>query len=169
MSKFRPRMYYRDIFHINYDLLKKKNIKLLIFDVDNTTVKIDEKLPNAKVKNLIEKLKKDFIVTMASNNKIKRVKDVGKYLGIHAFYSVGKPSKKIKKLLLRKFDILMEEVAIIGDQIVTDILMGNRLGMLTILVDPIENKDLKVTYFNRWLEKIILKKIKLNKGNYYEN
>ena len=39
--------------------------------------------------------------------------------------------------------------------------------MHTILVDPIGTKDLKVTYFNRFLEKIILKIIKLKRGDYY--
>ena len=168
MSLFRPKMYYPNIFKVNYALLKEKRIKLLIFDIDNTTVKINEKLPHVKVKELIEKLKNDFIITMASNNKIKRVKKIGDYLGIHAFYSVGKPSKKLKKLLLKKFDVKMEEVAIIGDQIMTDIFMGNRLNTLTILVDPIEKKDLKITYFNRVTEKLVLKMIKLKRGNYYE-
>ena len=62
----------------------------------------------------------------------------------------------------------MNSVAIIGDQVVTDIFMGNRLHMHTILVDPLGNKDLKVTYFNRWLENKIMKRIKVKRGDYYE-
>ncbi len=168
MTMFRPKMYYQDIFHVNYALLKKKKIKMLIFDIDNTTVKVNEKHPSDEVVRLINDLKKDFLIALASNNKSERVKEIGKYLDVHAFYSVLKPTKKLKKLLLRKYDVKMEEVAIIGDQIVTDVFMGNRLKMLTILVDPLEEKDLKVTYFNRWLEKRIMKRIKFIKGEYYE-
>ena len=62
----------------------------------------------------------------------------------------------------------MWEVAIVGDQIVTDIFMGNRLLMCTILIDPMANKDLRITYFNRWLERRILKIIRLKRGEYYE-
>ena len=169
MGMFKPKMYYQDIFHIDYALLKEKGIKMLIFDIDNTTVKVKEKLPSFEVKKLINKLKNDFIVALASNNKSARVKEIGKYLNVLAFYSVLKPSKKLKKLmLLKECHVQMEEVAIIGDQIVTDIFMGNRLHMLTVLVDPIENQDLKITYFNRFLEKIIMRRIKVVRGEYYD-
>ena len=87
-------------------------------------------------------------------------------MNVHAFYSVTKPTKKIRKLLLKKYDVKMDEVAIIGDQVVTDIFMGNRLKMYTILVDPLGEKDLKITYFNRWLERRIIKIIKFLKTSF---
>ena len=119
------------------------------------------------MKELFQKLGEDFQIFIASNNVKEKVRRISKYVNVHGFYSVTKPSKKIKKLLLQKYAVLMNEVSIIGDQIVTDILMGNRLNMNTILVDPM-GKDLKITYFNRWLEKIIMKRIKLKRGEYYE-
>ena len=168
MKKFKPEMYYKSIFDINYDLLKEKGIKVLIIDLDNTIVLVDEDEPNKKVVELFNKLNKDFKVFIASNNEEDRVKNIGKKLDVHAFYKVSKPSKKIKKLLLNKYSVNMNEVAIIVDQIVTDIFMGNRLHMVTILVDPMANKDLRITYFNRWLERRILKIIRLKRGDYYE-
>jgi HAD superfamily phosphatase (TIGR01668 family) len=161
-------MYYKSIFDINYDLLKRKNIKVIIFDLDNTIITVDEELPNDKVKELFNKISNDFKIFIASNNKKERVRRIGKYMGVHAFYSVVKPTKKIRKLLLKKYDVKMNEVAIVGDQVVTDIFMGNRLKMYTILVDPLGEKDLKITYFNRWLERRIIKIIKLKRGEYYE-
>ena len=168
MSKFKPCMYCKSIFDINYELLKKKGISVLIFDLDNTIMTVDEEVPSDKVKDLFNKLNKDFKIFIASNNVKERVRRIGKYMNVHAFYSVVKPTKKIKKLLLHKYDVWMDKVAIIGDQIVTDIFMGNRLHMLTILVDPLGEKDLKVTYFNRWLERRIMKIIKFSRGDYYE-
>lgn len=168
MRIFKPRMYYKSIFDINYDILKKKNVKVLIFDSDNTIITYDEKVPNEKVVELFKRLSNNFKVFIASNNKKERVRIIGNHLNVHAFYSVVKPTKKIRKLLLRKFSVKMEEVAVIGDQIVTDIFMGNRLHMYTILVDPLSDKDLKITYFNRWLERGIMKRIKLKRGEYYE-
>ena len=168
MSIFKPKVYYKSIFDINYDLLKKKNIKVIIFDLDNTIITVDEDYPSDKVVELIKELNNDFKIFIASNNKKHRVRRIGKYMNVHAFYSVVKPTKKIRKLLLKKYDVEMNEVAIIGDQIVTDVFMGNRLKMCTILVDPLGEKDLKVTYLNRWLEKKIMKRIKLTRGEYYE-
>ncbi len=168
MKVFKPKSYYKSIFDVNYDLLKKKKIKVIIFDLDNTIITVDEELPNEKIKKLFEKLSNDFKIFIASNNKKERVRRIGKYMNVHAFYSVTKPTKKIRKLLLKKYDVKMDEVAIIGDQVVTDIFMGNRLKMYTILVDPLGEKDLKITYFNRWLERRIIKIIKLKRGEYYE-
>lgn len=168
MSKFKPNQYYKSIFDINYDLLKSNNIKVLIFDLDNTIMTVDEDLPNDKVAKLFKNLSKDFKIFIASNNLKYRVRRIGDYLGVHAFYLVRKPSGKIKKLLLNKINIEMDEVAIIGDQIMTDINMGNRLGMKTILVDPMGERDLKITFFNRLMEKIVLKIIKVKRGVYYE-
>ena len=168
MSKFKPNMYYKSIYDINYNKLKNSNIKVLIFDLDNTIVLVNETVPNEKVIDLFNKLNSDFKIFIASNNTKDRVRSIGNSLGVHAFYMVSKPSKKIKKLLLNKYSVEMNEVAIIGDQIMTDIFMGNRLGMHTILVDPMGNKDLKITFFNRCIEKLVMKKIKLKRGEYYE-
>jgi len=63
-------------------------------------------------------------------------------------------------------------MVMIGDQIVTDIQAGNRFGILTILVDPLGKKDLKITGLNRFLENKIIKYYSKDKiferGNYYE-
>ena len=168
MKIFKPGMYYRDIFSIDYDVLKKKGIKVLIFDSDNTIITYDDVLPNEKVLKLFQKLSVDFKIFLVSNNSKERVLKISNYLNIDGFYKVNKPSKKIKKLLLDKYDIPIDSVSIIGDQIVTDVFMGNRLKMYTILVDPLGKRDLKRTYFNRFLERIIMKILRIKRGNYYE-
>ena len=63
-------------------------------------------------------------------------------------------------------------MCIVGDQLVTDILAGNRFKVYTVLVDPLGEKDLKITSLNRYLENKILKKTArqgtLERGKYYE-
>ncbi len=168
MGLFRPKVYYKSIFDVNYDKLKNNNIKVIIFDLDNTIMKVDDNVPSDKVIKLFNKLSSDFTLFIASNNIKSRVRRIGKYMNVHAFYSVGKPSKKIRKLLLNKYSVEMKEVAFIGDQVMTDIFMGNRLNAYTVLVDPMGEKDLKITFFNRCMEKIVMKIIKLKRGEYYE-
>ena len=60
--KYLPDIYKKNIFAINYDKLKKKDIKCLIFDLDNTLALIDATKVESNVKELITKLKKDFLV-----------------------------------------------------------------------------------------------------------
>ena len=95
MSIFKPRMYKKDIFQIDYQKLKQQGIKLIIFDLDNTITMVDKELPNDDVKKLITKLKKDFKIVIASNNIKSRVRKVSQYLECDDLYSIGKPSKKI--------------------------------------------------------------------------
>ena len=63
-------------------------------------------------------------------------------------------------------------MAIIGDQLLTDVLGGNKIGITTILVNPLSDKDSIFTIFNRSKEKRIMKKLKKEdlfvKGRYYE-
>ena len=73
------------------------------------------------------------------------------------YLSYDKESALTIKRACEKYHIKMEDVAIIGDQIITDVFMGNRLHMTTVLVDPITDNDLKITYFNlnskKWTKK----------------
>lgn len=167
MNLFIPKIYQKDIFSINYQKLKKQGIKLLIFDLDNTIGSIKEIIIKKEVKDFLESLQKDFIVVVASNSKEKRV---GKFLKNSnlAYYSFSlKPTLKVLRKIKKEYQINYHEIAIIGDQIMTDIFMGNRLELTTILVDPILNLDFKVTSFNRKLEKIIMKKYNIVRGKYY--
>ena len=53
-------------------------------------------------------------------------------------YSGGKPSRQKLNKVLDKIPYSSNEIAIIGDRVFTDILVGNRLGIYTILVDSVD-------------------------------
>lgn len=168
MKIFIPKIYQKDIFSINYKKLKKQGIKLLVFDLDNTIGKNCEKVCNKKTSDLINKLVNNFQIVVASNNNTKRVNKFCQTLNCDAFSWCFKPTSIGIKKIKNKYKISYSKMAIIGDQIVTDIFIGNRLGILTILVDPISEVDFKITGLNRKLEKVINKKNGLKRGNYYE-
>ena len=50
------------------------------------------------------------------------------------------------------------KIAVVGDQVLTDVLGANRCNMYSILVDPIKTKDIFITRINRLIEKRILKR-----------
>ena len=56
-----------------------------------------------------------------------------------------------------------KEVAVVGDQIFTDILGANRCKMFSILVEPIKEKDMLITRIKRPIENFIKKSYLKNK------
>lgn len=167
-----PKMYQKDIFKINYDKLKEKNIKCLIFDLDNTLGLIDQEYIDEKTKSFLHKLKNDFTIVIISNNTKERVKKYADMLECDYVYSALKPLNKGFKQIRKRYDLDKKEMAMIGDQLITDILGANLYKIYPILVDPMAKKDLKITYFNRFLERKVLKKYKrkniMKKGEYYD-
>lgn len=173
MKKYIPNMYKKNIFEVNYDKLKKNGIKCLIFDLDNTLTAIDNDIPEKKVVNLIEKLKKNFDIWILSNNSNKkRIDKVANALKIDYISFAIKPFSFGFKKILKETTFKKKELCIIGDQIMTDVLGGNSFGIYTVLVEPIGVKDLKITSFNRFLEdRKVAKMNKLGlfkKGEFYE-
>ncbi len=171
-KRFLPSMYKKNIFEINYELLKKNGIKCLLFDVDNTISPAKERKLCDKTKKLFDKLKNDFKIILFSNNIEKRIRKFS------SFYDVEFESLSLKPLyfkyskILRKSGFKKSEIAAIGDQIVTDIYGGNKAGITTILVDPMSKVEGKTTSINRVIERQIINNYKKKnifvKGKYYE-
>ena len=172
MGVFKPKIYKKNIFDINYEQLKEQGINCIIFDLDNTLGLISHKKCPDETKKLIKKLQKKFTVVICSNNTKRRLKPYLEELGIDGEAWSLKPSIKGLIKIKAKYKLKKKEMCIIGDQIVTDILAGNRFHIKTILVDPLGTKDLKITNLNRKIEAIIVKRYEkrgwFKRGNYYE-
>lgn len=165
-------MYQKNIFTIPYSTLKKRDIKCLIFDLDNTLALIDEKKCPDEVCRLIKKLKEQFLVVILSNNNKKRIEPYCLSLEVDGVAWAMKPFSKGLKRIQKKYQLKKENMVIIGDQLMTDIKAGYHFGIQTILVDPLGTKDLKITKFNRILEQKMLQGLKekgmFEKGVYYD-
>ena len=91
------------------------------------------------IKNWIDYSKKYFYTYLFSNNPSKtRINLIANQLELEFTFSGGKPCTRKLKKVLDKIPYSSNEIAIIGDRIFTDILVGNRLGMYTILVDSVD-------------------------------
>ena len=173
MEKFIPDMYQKSIYHIDYDKLKEDGIKCLLFDLDNTCVPFKDTEPNKKLIDLFETLKDmDFKVIIFSNATKKRLTPFKNGLGVDCSASSKKPNTKKLLQVLKVLGYELSDTAIIGDQLYTDILCGNRAGIKTILVNPMSKEDFFLTKISRYLEnkqfKKMAKKDILKKGKYYE-
>ena len=151
--------------------LKKQGITCLIFDLDNTLGLIEHEKCPLKTKKLLKELQKDFLILISSNNTKKRIAPYLKDLGIGGVAFSLKPSTKGLGKIKKHYNLNKKEMVMIGDQIVTDILSGNRYKIMTILVDPLGEKDLRITGLNRKIEARIIKYYKkrgmFERGKYY--
>ena len=173
MDNFIPDMYQKSIYHIDYEKLYENGIRCLLFDLDNTCVPFKDTEPNKKLKDLFETLKDmDFKVVIFSNATKKRLTPFKNGLGVDCSASSKKPSTKKLLQVLKVLGYELADTAIIGDQLYTDILCGNRVGIKTILVNPMSKDDLLFTKIFRFLERRKFKKFAkmgiLKKGKYYE-
>lgn len=172
LNKFIPTAYKESVLDINYKFLRNKGIKCILFDLDNTLALVDHNTVSLEIKELLKKLADDFKIIVISNNFKRRIKYICDTIEVDYISFAMKPSSKGFKKIQRKYGYRQEEICIIGDQLISDILGGNRFGIKTILVEPLSSKELKITKINRVLEKIILKKMEsrniLKRGSYYE-
>ncbi len=172
MNLFKPTMYRKNIFEIDYQKLKEMGITCLIFDLDNTLGMVDQKKCPVRVKKLLKRLQKDFLILINSNNTKSRLAPYLKELGIGGFSFGLKPSTRNLSKIKKQYNLKKKEMVMIGDQIVTDVLSGNRFRIMTILVDPLGEKDLKITGLNRQVEAKIIRHYQkrgvFERGKYYE-
>ncbi len=134
------------------DLLSIK-IKALILDVDGTLISGKKPIISNDIRDWILNSKQYFYTYLFSNNPSRsRIKHIADQLNMEFTYSGRKPSKKKLKKIIDKLPYSTSEIAIIGDRVFTDILVGNRLGMYTILVDS-------VNYYGDKIEKNTLQSI----------
>ena len=173
MEKYVQDIYQKSIYTINYDSLYSRGIRCLLIDLDNTIVPITMKKANKKIKELFDDLKtKGFKVIIFSNSNKGRVKAFKEELDVDCCAYASKPFKKKYKKIMETYGFKEPEIACIGDQLLTDIKGGNKLGLTTILVNPVGTKERFITKINRFFEKRILRKLRDNdlfaKGKYYE-
>lgn len=173
MEHFIPDIYQKSIYFINYQKLLDNGIKCLLFDLDNTCVPLTVKEPNKKLISLFDDLKDmGFKIILFSNASRKRLDPFKKNLRVDCCARAGKPRRDKFIKIMKKFQFDLSEVAMIGDQLYTDVLGGNLVGITTILVNPLSEKDLIFTKFFRVLEKKKMLKMSkygyFTKGQYYD-
>lgn len=156
-----PNIHVNSPYELDIEVLKKNSIKGIIIDIDNTLVPWSEKFADKKVVELIDKLQRaDFKLCILSNGTKNRVAVFNTELKLPAVHNAAKPSRTAFNKALKLLGTAPENTAVIGDQIFTDILGGNRLGLFTVLVVPLSSKEFLWTRFVRQIEKLILRKYK---------
>ncbi len=158
----RPDFQYGSIQDIPVEDLLSNGIKGLLLDLDNTISPWNETSLTGEVIDWFKKIKIQGIkACIISNNRHPdRVSAVADVLDILYVYQAAKPRKKAFLKGLKTLELKKSEAAVVGDQLFTDVLGGNRIGMMTILLPPIDEREFAGTKVLRFMEKIVGRKVK---------
>ncbi len=152
-----PDQHLNDVFEIDPDHLQSLGIKGIITDMDNTLVPWSDRTVYPRLSKWFADLKKrGFKLFIVSNNSKDRGGYLARELEIPAIWYAVKPRRGAFRKALEHMGLSPQEVAVVGDQIFTDVLGGNRLGLYTILVTPISEKEFIWTKLMRRLERLII-------------
>ena len=162
-----PDYYYDSVFSIPYGELWEKNIRGLIFDLDNTLTPFHVKLPPAKIVALMRRLEKmGFEVCLLTNNTPGRLQGFNEELKLKGIANGLKPFTRGIKRAMKLMGTTRAQTVIIGDQLLSDVWAGKNAGIGTIMVAPITEKDFFFVRFKRIIERFMLRGYfrELNKG-----
>ncbi|MBQ9267388.1 MAG: YqeG family HAD IIIA-type phosphatase [Clostridia bacterium] len=144
---------------IALDELKKRDIQYILLDLDNTLIDYQRNLSEATIEWVKNAKEAGFAVYILSNtNKIDKVSTAASILGVEYISSARKPFPKGFKEAIRRFQVVPEKTAMVGDQVLTDVVGANGMHMVSVYVDPISKKEHLYTSWKRPLEAWILKK-----------
>jgi len=137
-----PKLTVRTIYDIDLQELKRRGIRGIMTDLDNTLVGAKVALATPELGDWLEHVRSEgFQVVVVSNNNDTRVRAFAEPLSLPFVSRARKPMTAAFARALSIMRLPPNEAAIVGDQIMTDVLGGNRLGLFTILVEPIARED----------------------------
>ena len=125
------------IFNLTPQVLQKYQIQGLILDVDETLVPFKQQSASRELQQWITQIKQNTPVWLVSNNiSHSRIGNIAKAVDLPFIASAKKPSRRKLQQAATAMQLPVERVAMVGDRLFTDVLAGNRLGMFTVLVEP---------------------------------
>lgn len=153
----KPNYLLKDVYCVTYEFLQKNNIKAVVFDIDNTLVGFTVKEPTQKIIDHINNLKQNGIkVAIASNNNKIRVGRFCENLDVLFVHRACKPLPFALLKITRLLGVKCKETMLVGDQVYTDSLGANFLGMTSVMVDIIDTKETLLFKIKRALEKPVI-------------
>ncbi len=152
-----PHKVYKNVSEISPSVLLKNGIKGIIVDIDNTLTTHDNPHPYPYVKQWLLDLESHGIKIIAvSNNTAERVHPFAEILGLDYIADGKKPLSTGLRRAANRLGLPKSKLAIVGDQIFTDILGGRLYGIVSLFVEPIQPESTAFFKFKRTLEKPLL-------------
>ena len=137
----------RSVLDITPEILSRYQIEGLVLDVDDTIVPIGNSFAQPELALWIEEIRQIMPLWLVTNNPSQvRIGAIADSLSLPYFLSAAKPSRRKLRQAVKEMKLEPARVAMVGDRIFTDVLGGNRMGMFTILIEPIVDADSSIGF-----------------------
>lgn len=157
-NKLYPRMYVDNLLDVPLEELAAAGVRAFIFDLDNTITEWNSQELRTEVEEWFKLLREQgFKACILSNNGARRILQISQRLGIPFIHRARKPMRASFLQAVALMGVTPSETAVIGDQIFTDVLGGNRAGLYTILVKPLDRREFYGTKISRAMEFFVLR------------
>ena len=155
-----PGRYVASVLDLSARDLVAEGIRGVIVDLDNTVVAWEASEPSAEVARWVAALRAAGMgVCIVSNSLTSRARRVGAALGVPVVSWALKPAPWAFRRALRVLGTSPSQTVLVGDQLFTDILGGNWVGLRTVLVDPLSSREFPTTRLVRRLEALALRRL----------
>lgn len=125
--------------HLPLQELVDRGIRALVLDVDRTLLPRRQATMPVQAELWLRHARERMPLHLLSNNPSRRrVGAVADTMGLPYTTSAGKPRRAALRKVLLDLDLPPAQVALVGDRLFTDVLVGNRMGLFTVLVKPID-------------------------------
>ncbi|MFH1609532.1 MAG: YqeG family HAD IIIA-type phosphatase [Candidatus Bipolaricaulota bacterium] len=163
MRCLRPDLVVRSVHDVDYDALRRRGIRALFYDLENTLCRWRDWDLDARTHALLRSLReREMQIAVLTNAWVppdhRLVRELGE-LGIPVVASARKPFRRGFRRTLALLGVGSRQAAMIGDQLLTDVLGGKRSGLYTALVDPLGPEESRPTKVNRWVERLLGRRI----------
>jgi len=136
------------ILDLTPELVQKHDLGGLVLDVDETLVPIYTNEISDELRHCIDRLRDVATLWLVSNNLSEtRISTIAAALNLPYLISAAKPSRRKLQQAVDAMNLPPNRIGMVGDRLFTDVLGGNRLGMFTILVEPMVDPGLAVRYY----------------------
>lgn len=153
----KPTWMVESVYHITAKSLIQRGYKAVLTDLDNTLIAWDDQTLTSRTYQWLRELEAHHIpVVIVSNNTKKRVYGATAQLKSPVVASAQKPFRKGLKKAVHLTGCEREHILLIGDQVLTDVIGANRIGIDVALVKPLVSSDAWMTRLNRKVEASIL-------------
>lgn len=141
-----PNRRFRSVTEITADLLEQMGVRALLLDIDGTLMQTRDQMPAQPVMDWLAEMRRAGIALyVLSNNKHpRRVEAFAAAIGAPWMHLAGKPRLRGFVRAQAELGLPKEALALVGDQIYTDMLGARRFGIPGLLV---ESTDTYLWYF----------------------
>ncbi|WP_414551841.1 YqeG family HAD IIIA-type phosphatase [Anabaena sp. CCY 0017] len=149
------------VLNLTPEMIQQYGLKGLVLDVDDTLVPFTVGLASPELQQWVEQIRICTDLFLVSNNLSEsRIGGIARSLDLPYYLGAAKPSRRKIRAALTAMNLPANQVGMVGDRLFTDVIAGNRLGMFTVLVDPIIHPDAAlrshpIRNFEVWLSEIL--------------